>query len=378
MATSKKKASKKKKSIGLVSPSDSVEPQTAQDEQGKASDLKGPDFQHCLRPEFTKNLYRDLVSNRRSCNLVGLKGQGKTRLIQDLKKLKLPENVRILDVNLGDYKKDFSKLLEHIARRVGFEGELEGKKFDSLVREFFQKFPDTYLVLIIDNYDSICNRVEKHPSYNRDFESGINSLKNDERISLFCTSENPIKGMSFFEEIENPEGESKQTQRVNLGSIIDLSPMPLPTLIEEEIYFELNRDTEINNFFTSHPALRKYLIADILEHQLPCPFLEHSIMKLRLTREREEFRKEQEGWIRNLKKEFEKMNSIGIDKKIHKTQRKIQILKERGVDILKLFLTIQKATTTWGKIGVWMQRAFYFLLALGWSFYDTLKEWFFR
>ena len=47
------------------------------------------DLNHCLRKEFTQYIIEQLIDKRKSINLVGEKGTGKTRLLEDIRDCKL-------------------------------------------------------------------------------------------------------------------------------------------------------------------------------------------------------------------------------------------------------------------------------------------------
>ncbi|MCK4763018.1 MAG: hypothetical protein KAW12_12550 [Candidatus Aminicenantes bacterium] len=70
-----------------------------------------------LREEFTENIIKSLVEDRKSINLIGAKGTGKTRLLEDICSSGL-KDVTIVKVDLKAYKRDYSGLLEAIRKQL--------------------------------------------------------------------------------------------------------------------------------------------------------------------------------------------------------------------------------------------------------------------
>jgi type IV secretory pathway ATPase VirB11/archaellum biosynthesis ATPase len=84
------------------------------------------DLNHCLRKEFTRYIIEQLIDKRQSINLVGEKGTGKTRLLEDIRDCKLA-GVKVILVDLKAHVNTYSGLLREIHRQLGLKEKVPGR-----------------------------------------------------------------------------------------------------------------------------------------------------------------------------------------------------------------------------------------------------------
>jgi ATP-dependent Clp protease ATP-binding subunit ClpA len=142
------------------------------------------DLSHCLRKEYTNYIIDQLIDKRKSINLVGGKGTGKTRLLEDIRDCKLTD-VKIIQVDSKAHVNIYNGLLREIQKQLGFKGKVP-EKLDKLF-EALEKQPVHYLVFL-DNYDALLGNPGMDKGYNVDFFDDLNFIKNKDNISLLCAT----------------------------------------------------------------------------------------------------------------------------------------------------------------------------------------------
>ena len=134
---------------------------------------------HCLRREFTLNIIQALIHKRMSINLIGEKGTGKTRILEDIVNCKLPDTT-IVFVNLKSYVDNYKGLLREIHSQLEIGGKVP-ERLDQLF-EGLEKQPMRYLVFL-DNYDALLDNPGNDVGYDVDLEQ------------LFCTGRAAKSGL---------------------------------------------------------------------------------------------------------------------------------------------------------------------------------------
>ncbi|MCP5053115.1 MAG: hypothetical protein GY940_38465, partial [bacterium] len=81
---------------------------------------------HCLRKEFTAAVIHSLIQQRQSINLIGEKGSGKLRLLEDIRDCKL-SGIRVVLVDLKAYAAGYSGLLREIHAQLQAKGDVPGR-----------------------------------------------------------------------------------------------------------------------------------------------------------------------------------------------------------------------------------------------------------
>jgi hypothetical protein len=178
-------------------------------------------FAQCLRPLFTENLVKDLQAGI-SLNLVGDPGQGRWRLVEDLRKCSL-ENTLIVAVNMKSYKQSYDGFVHELWRQ--FDETAEKGDLGPLLTALEKR--NQQVIFWLHEFDALLNNPDIDPHYNLQFMDSLNSIKNHYHWSLVCVTSQAYRRYVFFN-----EGKP-------LVSVLDLTPKALPELTFEEIRFEL-------------------------------------------------------------------------------------------------------------------------------------------
>lgn len=152
------------------------------------------DLSHGLRREFTIKILHALIHQRLSINLIGDKGTGKTRLLEDIINCK-PADTTIVSVNLKSYVDNYHGLLREIHRQL----QTGGNAPDRLDQLFagLEKQPRRYLVFL-DNYGALLDNPGNDPGYDVNFFDDLNFIKNKDNICLVCTTTQPHNSQPVF------------------------------------------------------------------------------------------------------------------------------------------------------------------------------------
>lgn len=185
-------------------------------------------FSHCLRPTFTESLVKDLQEGR-SLNLVGESGQGRWRLLEDVKNCHL-RNTLILEVNMRSYKQSYEGFVQTLRQQAG---ETASGDLGSLLTALEQR--SQKVVFWLHDFDALLDNPEIDERYNTDFADSLNSIKNHRHWSLVCVTNQSYRKYVFI------------VKGKPLVSPLDLTAKSLPKLSFEEIRYDLkNRDLSLN------------------------------------------------------------------------------------------------------------------------------------
>jgi hypothetical protein len=187
------------------------------------------DVNHCLRAEFTQSIIQSLINKRLSINLIGEKGTGKLRLLEDIRNCKLPDTV-IVFVNLKSYVDNYKGLVREIHSQLGLNKEVP-ERLDQLF-EGLEKQPVRYLVFL-DNYDGLLDNPGNDDGYDVNFFDDLNFIKNKDNICLLCTTCQPHNSQPVFI--------NKKSYR---NSWLTLEKEMLPPLTRRQILEELERQVD--------------------------------------------------------------------------------------------------------------------------------------
>lgn len=186
-------------------------------------------FSHCLRPTFTESVVKDLQEGR-SLNLIGDSGQGRWRLLEDVKQCHL-RNTLILAVNMRSYKQSYEGFAQVLRQQAG---ETANGDLGSLLTALEQR--SQKVIFWLHNFDALLDNPDIDERYNIDFTNSLNSIKNHRHWSLVC-----VTNRSYRKYVLIVKGQP-------LVSPLDLIAKPLPKLSFEEIRYELeNRELSLNS-----------------------------------------------------------------------------------------------------------------------------------
>jgi hypothetical protein len=192
-----------------------------------------------LRPSFTNVLYRRLKAGQ-SINLVGLRGAGCSRALQDVAELIRNEGGTPILVDLNKYKYNYAGFVEEAQEQLllsagnnrSAQKAIEGEypPVSLILRE--HQTEHQHIFLLFDHFDALLDdpkqRLPKH------FYDDLNSLNNKSNVSICCVTEKPH--LQYRVHYKDEEGQLAVTL-----SWLDLQHLDLPHLLEEEIQAELCR-----------------------------------------------------------------------------------------------------------------------------------------
>jgi hypothetical protein len=251
------------------------------------------------------------------------KGPGKTRLLEDIVNCKLTDTT-IVFVNLKSYVDNYKGLVREIHSQLGLNIEVP-ERLDQLFGGL-EKQPVRYLVFL-DNYDALLDNPGNDEGYDVNFFDDLNFIKNKDNICLVCTTCQSHNSQPVFI--------NKKSYR---NSWLTLEKEILPSLSRRQILQELERKVDEYNWLRLKSNLdEKELVLDyILKHPLPYPRLCFLAGKFNKKTDEDieiKFKKRLNKWM----EEFDKLNKISIDKRLHGIKTKAEGLKiASGLNKLKI------------------------------------------
>lgn len=186
-------------------------------------EIENHDTAFCLRPSFSKTLLVELLVRGQSINLTGDTGQGKSRQLEDTKKLCKELNLRVALVNLKEYRLQYGFLLKNLAEQLLLPKTDFAHFIDLLDAIHLQK--DSAFVILIDNLEVLNEYASNDKRYDADFVSSLNLLKNKDNVHLVCASREWLKKVVFNNET----------------SLLDLHRLTIATLRDTDIEAEIHR-----------------------------------------------------------------------------------------------------------------------------------------
>lgn len=327
-------------------------------------------FDHCLRPEFTKLIYTTLRDQRRSLNLIGLAGLGKSRLIDDLFHCKFMQDTKIIRINFSEFKKNYQAFENSILSQLEISID-EKPAFDQAIESYLGKNKDVYIIFALDNFDSLCDNGDMDISYNRSYLGNLNALKNSGRVSLLCVTQKSVNTLTMFIQEEKEVNGQKVITRTGQDSPLYLDWKEISKLSESEIESELFRSAKkVKPFLANHPNLKKEIILFIQEYKYCYTLLE--FCKDKLPSELDFLEKDTRKWKKEMISSLEANHKVSIDKRIRNWDITLKKWLDRTIRIMKIIFTLKKATTLWGKILQWIIRISVLMLGF---FYKKILYW---
>ncbi|MCB9329784.1 MAG: TIR domain-containing protein [Lewinellaceae bacterium] len=205
------------------------------------TDVAKFNFDHALRPEFTRSVAAILLRDRRSVNAHAPKGYGRRRMAEDIAQALEKEPLHIVRVNLHNYISNYKAFLDDLASQVkpGPGGPDVCEILENGSRTLGKP-----ILLILDNIDAVLQEVEnKDPLFNGDFLNRLNGLKNGNYCRYMALSQQPHNEYQFD----------------GVSSWLDVKTVELPDLSDRHIGAEIDR--RLNP--APDKALRTYLVEQI-------------------------------------------------------------------------------------------------------------------
>jgi len=179
-------------------------------------------YSNYLRPIFTQNLIQTLQQGH-SINLIAQDGQGRRRLVEDIKNSRLKETKVIL-IDMKLYKECYDSFIQVLWQQLEKTGE-DPADFGQLIAQLNN---DDSIIVILHHFDDLLDNLRIDNRFNIAFFDELNRLGNQPKYSLLCVTSQPHdQSMVFI---------NKKPYR---RSWLELEKKRLPKLTYEELLFEL-------------------------------------------------------------------------------------------------------------------------------------------
>lgn len=181
------------------------------------------DLSHCLRPDFTRTILRELFVRPKSINLTSGEDIARMRQLEDLQHIAHAHQIRTALINLKDFRLRFEDFLIEMASQLGLS-QLNYVLFEDLLHGIHTELVGEQCLIMIANLEVLNDYQSNDERYNAHFVASLNHLKNKESIRLLCSSKEWLKTVVF-------NGET---------SILALHPLEMPTTL-----YDIDIDAEI-------------------------------------------------------------------------------------------------------------------------------------
>ncbi|HHB91668.1 MAG TPA: hypothetical protein ENK59_00455 [Thioploca sp.] len=175
-----------------------------------------------LRPVFTNNIIQTLQRGV-SINLIAQNGQGRRRLLEDIKCTGL-KNTHVIILNITNYKESYHEFIAAMWESFKIKKTVP-KSLEELIEKVIN-LTEYKTILILHHFDELLNN--SNIDCDTSFFDQLNSIKDCKKISLLCVT-NQAHDQSVIC-IKN---------EVNRYSWLDLDKIRLPKLTYDEIMVEL-------------------------------------------------------------------------------------------------------------------------------------------
>ena len=160
-----------------------------------------------------------------SVNVLVPVDEERKRFVSDVEQCQLPDNTRLLTVNMRVCRADYSQFLRQLWGE--YHESILSDEFDLLsiladLQQSEQKF-----ILVLDNFDAMGEKdVDVH--FNQQFYENLNGLKGYRNVALLLITQKRYDEMLFY-----IEGDWKTSK-------LDIQEVEiLPSLLYDEVYYEL-------------------------------------------------------------------------------------------------------------------------------------------
>lgn len=245
-------------------------------------DIENYDTTFCLRPSFSKTLLVELLVRGQSINLTGDTGQGKSRQLEDTKKLCKELNLRVALVDLKEYRLQYTFLLKTLSEQL-FLPKTDFAHFTDLLDAIHLQKENAFVILI-DNLEVLNDYQSNDKRYDADFVSSLNLLKDKENVYLMCASREWLKKVVFSNET----------------SLLNLHRLTISMLRDTEVENEINR--QCPQLTTTHRSKLRKTVSD---HTQAYKLLNFLLTEAKVEYEEKKFDKLLTKWL----KDYDRYNS---------------------------------------------------------------------
>ncbi|MCX7099382.1 MAG: hypothetical protein NTV43_15915 [Methylococcales bacterium] len=233
-----------------------------------------------LRPVYTEYLFKQL--QKQSINVYGAAGQGRERLLDDLKTLATPAGIWVLSADMKAYRHNYTGLINDLNHQLS--QQLASTDTSLSLEQQLDQHPSQTVWILLPNFDAILNATQLDKQFGIGFFNQLNALKNRPHCYLLCMTERPFQQYQLYAE------------QIHSLSPLDLKPFQLKPLTLEECKHELQRqdlrlqDKHFNALLDcihNHPT--PYLFLGFACDQIKVQADQGKLFKDRLTRWQKQF-----------------------------------------------------------------------------------------
>ncbi|MDM8569392.1 hypothetical protein QUF50_07795 [Thiotrichales bacterium HSG1] len=175
-----------------------------------------------LRPVFTASVIQTLQQGT-SVNLIAHNGQGRRRLLEDIKLAGL-KNTQVIILDMADYKDNYKKFIEAVWKEFTISGVIP-ETLDELISKL-EESVNLNIILILHHFDELLNN--SNIDFYTNFFDQLNEIKNHQKMVLLCATNEP-----------HDQSVVCVKDKVNRYSWLDLDKKRMPKLTYDEIMVEL-------------------------------------------------------------------------------------------------------------------------------------------
>lgn len=218
------------------------------------------DYSHCLRPQFTQQVFEELLEGR-SLNLFGPKGSGRSRLLEDLKQLALGAGIKVIRANLKEFQFNYRGFLKDMELQMALpkpgmqllmqenaNALMESLPGISTLKEHHRSEKEERIFILFDDFDAVVGNP--HHEFPKEFFNDLNSLKKV-RCTLCCMTRESHSGKKIYYE----------GGRNHSSSWLELEPEDIPPLKRSEIAAALNARLQQNPHWSKEPNKERLITA---------------------------------------------------------------------------------------------------------------------
>lgn len=208
-----------------------------------------------LRPDFTVKIFK-LLEEGRSINLISTKGNGASRLLEDIKKKSQSNSTTVFKVDIKQFRHNYDGFLAIFKNEHTMNLALPSinSSFPTLLKAQLENYPKIFLLL--DNFDCILD--DKDQRFPKSFFDDLNSIRSIENCSICCVTEKVHNQYEIHYKDE-------RGNLVNTLSWLDLQLVYIEPIIISEIREELNRQLLGCELWQAEPEKEVY-VKDIFQN----------------------------------------------------------------------------------------------------------------
>jgi len=181
-------------------------------------------YSNYLRPIFTDDLIKTLQKGY-SINLIAIDGQGRRRLLEDIKNSNL-KNTKIFYIDMNEYRENYQEFMSSLWQQLDEKEKEPLNDLESLINLLEEK--EYRVIIILHHFDELLDNSLVDKQFARNFFTQLNHLCQRQKISLLCVTTQPHDQSLVF-----------INEKPVCYCWLELEKKRLPKLTHDEIKFEL-------------------------------------------------------------------------------------------------------------------------------------------